>query len=191
LSRFLRLVWLLLGLTSFGFLVVLFLLPTGWQVERQRDVAAPPERVFPLLEDLRAWPRWSPWQESAYPGLVFRYAPLTRGPGAELTWDSKATGDGRLRIDESEPPHRLAFSMSFQKGRIEAHDTLQLQPLPGGRTRVIWRDRGSLGHTLLGRLSLHLIETSMGRDLERGLAALAAVAERRPLPRDATARAAE
>ena len=181
-SRFLRLVWLLLGLSSFAFLVVLFLLPSGWTVERRRDVAAPPERIYPLLDDLQAWRRWSPWQEGAYPGLVFHYAPVTRGPGAEVTWNSESTGDGRLRIEESDPPRQVAFSMAFQKGRIVARDTLRLQPLPGGRTQVTWTDRGTLGHTLLGRLSLRLIETSMGRDLERGLTALAAVAAGRPVP---------
>ena len=43
---------------------------------------------------------------------------------------------------------------------------------------MTWTDRGTLGRTLLGRLSLPVIEESMGRDLERGLAELAAVCER-------------
>jgi hypothetical protein len=42
---------------------------------------------------------------------------------------------------------------------------------------VTWSDRGTLGRTLLGRMSLPVIEQSMGRDLERGLAALATVCE--------------
>ena len=68
----------------------------------------------PQLDDLRAWRAWSPWREDAYPGLVFRYAGPPRGAGAEVSWDSKATGDGRLRIVESVPPRRLAFTMAFQ-----------------------------------------------------------------------------
>ena len=163
-------------------LVGLFLLPTRWSVERQVEIAAPPDRIFAELDDLRAWRRWSPWQESAYPGLVFRYAGPPRGKGAEVSWNSEATGDGRLRIEESVPPRELSFSMTFQQGRIRARDPLRLIPLAGGRTRVVWSDQGSLGRTLLGRLSLPVIERSMGRDLERGLAQLAAVVEGRPLP---------
>src|SRR6185503_9058610 len=163
-------------------LVVLFLLPTRWSVERQTVIAAPPERVFAELADLRAWRRWSPWQESDYPGLVFRYTEPTAGAGAEMSWNSEATGDGLLRIEESDPPRALAFSMSFQHGRIRARDALRLDPLPGGRTHVTWTDRGTLGRTLLGRLSLPVIERSMGRDLERGLAQFAAVVEGKPLP---------
>jgi hypothetical protein len=71
--------------------------------------------------------------------------------------------------------------MAFQGGRIRATDALRLDALPGGRTLVTWNDEGTLGRTLLGRLSLPVIETSMGRDLERGLAALAAVCEGRPV----------
>jgi len=177
-NRYLRLVWLLLGLGAFVFLGVLFVLPSRWEVERRRDVAAPPARVFAQLDDLRAWRDWSPWREDAYPGLVFRYSGPPRGKGAEVSWNSEATGDGTLRIVESVPPRRLAFTMAFQRGKIRARDTLLLEPLPGGRTRVVWTDRGTLGRTLLGRLSLPVIEESMGRDLERGLAALATVCEK-------------
>lgn len=180
--RTVRLLLLLTGAGSLVLLIVLFLLPSTWQVERHCEVAAPPVRVFAHLEDLRAWRVWSPWQESAYPGLVFRYSALTRGVGAELTWDSEATGDGWLRIERSVPPRELTFTMAFQRGRIRARDTLRLDALPGDRTRVVWTDRGTLGRTLLGRLSLPVIEQSMGRDLERGLAALAAVCEGRPVP---------
>jgi hypothetical protein len=182
LTRYLRLVWLALGLISFAFLGGLFLLPSRWSVERRIDVVAPPARVFAELDDLRAWRHWSPWQESAYPGLEFRYGGAPRGVGAEVSWDSEATGDGRLRIETSDPPRELGFTMTFQRGRIRARDTLRLAPLAGGGTRVTWSDRGTLGRTLLGRLSLPVIEKSMGRDLERGLAQLAAVAEGRPLP---------
>jgi hypothetical protein len=181
-ARWLRLVWLGLGLASLVMLIGLFLLPTHWQVERHVEVAAPPERVFAELADLRAWNRWSPWQESAYPGLEFHYSEPASGVGAEVRWDSEATGDGQLRIEASEPPWALTFSMRFQKGRISARDTLRLAPLDGNRTRVTWSDQGSLGRTLLGRLSVPVIEKSMGRDLERGLAQLAAVVEGRPLP---------
>jgi hypothetical protein len=90
-----------------------------------------------------------------------------------MSWESEATGDGRLRIVEARPLERVRFEMRFQKGRIRAEDTLRLRALPGGRTEVRWEDRGDLGRTLLGRLSVPAIERSMGRDLERGLASLA------------------
>jgi hypothetical protein len=176
-NRYLRITLLLTAIGSFVFLIVLFFLPTRWDAARRRDIAAPPERIWPHLEDLRAWKDWSPWKESSYPGLVFHYSEPSRGPGAQVSWDSDATSDGVLRIESAQPPRTLTFSMAFQQGRIRATDTLRLEPLPGGRTRVHWSDQGTLGRTLLGRLSLPVIEASMGRDQEHGLAALAALVE--------------
>jgi hypothetical protein len=176
-SRYLRVALLLIGLGSLAGMVVLFFLPTTWEVRRQRDIAAPPEAIYPHLVELRRWREWSPWQESAYPGLVYRYSGPPAGPGAAMSWDHERTGDGRLLLLEADAPRRLRFEMAFQKGRIRLDETLRLTPLPGGGTRVVWEDRGDLGRTLFGRLSLGLIEESMGRDLERGLAGLARVAE--------------
>jgi uncharacterized protein YndB with AHSA1/START domain len=177
LSRPVRVIWLLLGVGSFAALGGLFLLDTTWEVSRQRDLAAPPEAIFPLLEDLQAWKQWSPWQETDYQGLVYTYSGPPRGAGAQMVWDHETTGDGSLRITASEPPRLLRFDMAFQEGRVKASDSLELLRLGNGRTRVVWTDRGNLGHTLLGRLSLPVIEKSMGRDLERGLANLARVVE--------------
>jgi hypothetical protein len=172
----LRIVWLLLGVSALAGMVLLFLLPTRWEVTRSAEIAVAPEAIWPHLVELRRWTGWSPWQEKDYPGLEFRYAGPTSGPGAELSWDSEATGDGVLRIVAAEAPAELRFEMAFQKGRIKAIDTIRLQPLGDGRTAVTWEDRGDLGRTLFGRLSLRMVKESMGRDLERGLAGLAAVA---------------
>lgn len=189
-SRPLRLIWLLLGVGSLALLVGLLLVTPTWRVVRERDVAAPPERIFPFLDDLQAWRRWSPWQESDYAGLTFEYSGPARGPGAELRWDSEATGDGLLRITESRPPRAVTFEMAFQEGKISARDTIELLPLPGGATRVVWTDEGRLGRTLLGRLSLPVIERSMARDLDRGLERLAGVVET-PVALEQQAEAAE
>ena len=171
-SRYLRVALLFIGLGSLAGMVVLFFLPTRWEVSRRVEIDAPPERIYPWIADLQRWRAWSPWQESDYPGLVYRYSGPASGPGAEVSWDSDATGDGHLRITEARPHERVRFEMRFQKGRIRATDTLALRPLPGGRTEIVWEDGGDLGRTLLGRLSLPAIERSMGRDLERGLASL-------------------
>ncbi|MDX1630364.1 MAG: SRPBCC family protein [Thermoanaerobaculia bacterium] len=175
--RYLRVVWLLLGLGSLVALVLLLLLPADWEVERETVIHAPPEAIWDYLVDLRRWESWSPWREGDYEGLRFEYTQDSRGTGAELRWSSEATGDGRLRITETEPPRRLELLMEMQEGTIVTREILVLQPLTGGRTRVQWHDRGTLGHTLLGRLSLPVIEESMGRDLSRGLQDLREVVE--------------
>ena len=105
-SRGLRLIWLLLGLGAFVFLGALFVLPSRWEVVRTREVAAPPERVFAQLDDLRAWRAWSPWREDAYPGLVFKYTGPPRGAGAPGTWSvvtSAGAGAGSIKLVPGAP----------------------------------------------------------------------------------------
>ena len=83
----LRVVWLLLGVSALGGMVLLFVLPTRWEVSRERIVAAPPEAVWPHLVELRRWNAWSPWQEKDYPGLEFHYAGPPAGAASRIfTW---------------------------------------------------------------------------------------------------------
>jgi len=176
-SSWLRIVWIALGLFSFATVAALFLLPADWSVERTIIVEAPPEAIFPLIDNLQRWTEWSPWQADDYEGLAFEYSGPPAGEGAEQRWDSEITGDGMLRIVESVPPRRVVFEMRFQGGKITALDTIALSPVEGGATRVVWTDHGTIGSTLLGRLSVPVVEESMGRDLENGLARLKARAE--------------
>jgi hypothetical protein len=177
--RLFRVVALLFGLAALGGLGAVFFMPTTWEVTRQREIAAPAAAIYPHLVDLRRWNVWSPWQETAYPGLVFHYAGPASGVGAEVSWDSKATGDGSLRIVGAEAPWKVRVARTVQKGKIRSLDTIRLEPRAGGRTLVTWEDRGDLGRTLLGRLSLSLVEELMAKDLERALGGLAAAAEGR------------
>ena len=40
-----------------------------FSVSRSIEIAAPPERITPLLTDLRAWQQWSPWAMSTSVGV--------------------------------------------------------------------------------------------------------------------------
>jgi hypothetical protein len=172
-GRGLRLVWMVLGVASFAMLVILFVLPSSWRVERQRELPATAEQVYPLLVDLHRWAEWSPWREKDYPGLVFHYAGPASGPGAEVSWETERTGDGLRRILAVQPAHQVSTELAVQRGRIRSTDVILLTALPNGHCRVTWTNQGSLGRTLLGRLQLGFIEDAMGRDLDKALAGLA------------------
>jgi hypothetical protein len=38
--------------------------PSSFTVERTASIQAPPEKVFPLINDYHNWPAWSPWKSS-------------------------------------------------------------------------------------------------------------------------------
>ncbi|HEY5739940.1 MAG TPA: SRPBCC family protein, partial [Gammaproteobacteria bacterium] len=56
--------WIALSLLAGLLLVVLVYLLSfdgRFRVERSREIAAPTDRVFAAVADLRTWPAWSPW----------------------------------------------------------------------------------------------------------------------------------
>lgn len=158
-----------MAVLSIGGILAVLNLPRDWQIERRATIQASPEVVFGLLVDLDRWPEWSPWRESDYEDLEFVYEGPRQGVGAAYTWDSETTGDGRLEIVEVDAPERLVFTMAMQSGKVQTTETLTLASTPSGGVEVTWVDRGELLQTLLGRLSIPVIQESMGRDLDTGL----------------------
>ena len=51
-----------------------------FRVSRSTTIAAPPERILPLITTLREWRKWSPW-EGLDPNLERKYAGRTPAPG--------------------------------------------------------------------------------------------------------------
>ena len=53
-------------------------------------VAAPPERIYPLVADLRAWRAWSPW-EALDPAMTRTFGGAPSGVGATYGWAGNGT----------------------------------------------------------------------------------------------------
>lgn len=159
--------------------------PDTFQVRRSATIAAPPERIFPYLDDFHRWSAWSPW-EKLDPEMRRTFSGAERGAGAVYAWEGNSkVGQGRMEILESEPPNRLRIQLDFIKP-FEAHNTtvFTLQPAGGG-TELDWVMHGN--HSFATKLMCVFMnmDRMVGRDLERGLANLEAVAETQPAPQPA------
>jgi len=155
--------------------------PDVFRVRREADIAAPPEKIFPLLNDFRQWALWSPW-EKMDPAMTRNYAGADNGEGAVYAWEgNKKVGQGRMEIVEATPPDRLAIKLDFLKP-FESHNTTVFT-LEGksDSTRVTWDMHGPA--TFMVKL-MHVfmdMDKMVGKDFERGLANLKAEAENQPL----------
>ena len=141
-------------------------------------VAALPERIYPLVADLRAWRAWSPW-EALDPAMTRTFGGAPSGVGATYGWAGNGdVGKGSMTITAAEPSSRVAIDLAFLEP-FEAHNVTEftLAPTPTG-TRVTWAMRGPqpfLGKVMRVFLSPDAI---VGPDFEKGLAALKREAER-------------
>ncbi|BAU73139.1 SRPBCC family protein [Metapseudomonas furukawaii] len=151
--------------------------PDHFRIERTASIAAPPEKVFPLINDFQQWPAWSPW-EKIDPTLKRSYSGPQAGVGAVYAWQgNNEVGTGRMEITGSQPASRVEIKLDFQMP-FEAHNTAEftLSPENGG-TRVTWAMYGPSPYTHRLMQVFFDMDDLVGSRFDQGLANLKAAAE--------------
>jgi hypothetical protein len=154
-----------------GFLVVGFLLPSGWSAERSVQIEAPAEGIFPYLSRAESWGEWTPSPETG----VEHFGP-DEGVGSGRRWDDEINGEGEFVVTESLPPTDLRYEVSVEGGSIRILGHLHLEA-NGEGTLLHWSEEGDFGwNPLLGYLAKRMNELQ-GVQLEASLAKLKSVVE--------------
>ena len=87
--------------------------PDTFRIERSTSIKAPPEKIFPLINDFRQWEAWSPW-EKIDPAVKRSYSGADSGKGAVYAWQgNKDIGQGRMEIIESTPSANIVMKIHF------------------------------------------------------------------------------
>src|SRR5688500_20348045 len=88
-------------------LVLAAIKPNTLTIQRAITVRAPPDRVFPLINDFRQWVTWSPY-ETKDPALKRSYSGAPSGKGAVYGWEgNKNVGSGRMEILDAASPSKI------------------------------------------------------------------------------------
>lgn len=150
-------------------------------VERSMVIKAPPKAIFHLINNLKAWEAWTPYDRD--PAMQQSYSGPEHGPGATYVWaGNREAGQGSITITRSIPYSRIAFDVDMVKP-FQGHNKVlfSLVPAPDG-TRVIWAldDKTPYVGKIFG-LFVNL-DQKIGGDFETGLARLRGVAESDCLP---------
>jgi hypothetical protein len=161
-------------------IVIGFLLPKGYAVERSITIEAPPERIHRLVGDLKRWEEWTPWRE-ADPSLKMTFGSTTTGVGASQSWQGKS-GGGELTFTASDPQTGVAYDMSFD-GQIPNQGAIRYQVTPAG-TVVTWAMEGEMGNIIARYMGL-MMDALVGPSFEAGLTKLKEQAEAMPDPTEA------
>ncbi len=163
----------LLGLVTL-FVVIGFFLPSAYHVERSITIAAPPQKVFDLVNDLPSNKQWSPWAEMD-DSMVWTMGDKTAGTGASYSWTSEEMGNGSLKIRESVAPSKVVNDLDFGQGGL-ATGTWTFEA-EGEGTKATWALDGDSGMNPIGRWFGVMMDGMVGADFERGLANLKKTAE--------------
>jgi hypothetical protein len=152
--------------------------PNTFHVQRSIIINAPAEKIFLLINDLRAWDKWEP-QDRKDPTMKKTFMGPESGTGATTEWDSQGQGGkGRMAIIESVPNGRVAIKVDFIRP-FEAHNINEftLEPQASG-TKVTWSIQASnlFAMKLVG--VFFNIQREFGKHVDTGLSNLKSVAER-------------
>jgi hypothetical protein len=109
--------------------------PNTFSVQRATTVKAPPERIFPLINDFHQWGTWSPY-ENKDPAMKRSYSGADSGKGAVYGWEgNKNVGSGRMEILDASLPSKVVIKLDFFKP-FEGHNTAEFTMLPQGDASV-------------------------------------------------------
>lgn len=153
-------------------------LPDTFRVQRATTIEAPPERIFPLVNDFHAWDAWSPYLQKD-PAMKKTFSGAAAGAGAIFEWDgNRDVGKGRVEITEASPSSKVAMRLHMAEP-FNVENAVELILTPNGETtEVAWAMQGPLPY-LSRILSVFIdMEDMVGRDFETGLANLKRLAER-------------
>ena len=152
--------------------------PDTFSVRRVTTVRAPPEKIFPLINDFHQWGTWSPWEDKD-PAMKRTYSGAGSGKGAVYAWDgNKNVGTGRMEILEVSAPSKIVIKLDFFKP-FEAHNTAEFTMLPQGDvTNLTWTMVGPAVFMSKVMQVFMNLDHMIGRDFEVGLANLKKLAEK-------------
>lgn len=148
-----------------------------YRVSRSTSIAADPALVHRLVNDLREWRAWSPW-EDVDPGLERSYSGADAGVGAHYSWSgNRKAGQGTMEVVGS-TPEAVDVRLTFLRPMRSTSDVVfDIVPAAEG-TAVTWTMTGEQKGVMavLGRVVS--MDRLLGKDFERGLARLKDAAER-------------
>lgn len=150
-----------------------------FSLSRRTRIQAPPDRVHVLLDDFREWQKWSPW-EAVDPDLTREYSGPDHGVGSSYRWSgNRKAGEGTMTITGSTPTSvvvDLVFLKPFKATNVTRFD-LAPTGAAADATDVTWTMTGARSAimSVAGKL---FFDKAIGRDFDRGLAALKREAER-------------
>ncbi len=149
---------------------------SSFEVTRSTTIQADPARVHGLVNDFHEWTAWSPW-EDVDPDLQRTYSGPSSGVGAHYAWTgNRKAGEGSMEITGS-AADRIDIELEFIKPFRNTHRVeIAFTPTSGG-TDVTWRMTGE-NNGLMGLFTKVMsMDKLVGKDFEKGLTRLKAVAE--------------
>ena len=172
----LKLTLLAIAVLIGGILILAATRPDTFRVQRTATIQAPPERIYPLISDLRQFNAWNPYEKKD-PNIVGAYSGPASGAGAAYAFTgNKEVGKGAIRITSATPEVVRMDLVMLEPFEADNRVEFRIEPA-GSATKVTWALEGKA--PFFAKV-IHLfldMDSMVGKDFESGLAGLKKLAE--------------
>lgn len=167
-----------------AFVAVVAMQPADFKIERTAVMSAAPPDVFAQVNDFHNWDAWSPWAKLD-PAAKNTFEGSSEGEGAIFRWSgNEEVGEGRMTILESRPNELVKIKLEFLRP-FENTATAQFDFQPeGDHTKVTWSMFGKNGFLAKAFCLFMDMDKTVGKDFEKGLAAMKSAVEAPPSSTD-------
>lgn len=149
-------------------LLISFLMPKAYNVERSIIIKRPVEEVKAYIGDFNHYAQWNPWQQmETSASKTITGTPLT--PGHRYEWKGKKIGIGSLTLKQTDAKH-IHIDLEFLKPwKAKAKDNWLFEPWGENvETKVTWQNSGELPWPL-ARLMGPMISKNLDHQFGKGL----------------------
>ena len=151
--------------------------PDDFRVERSINIAASPEKIFPMINEIRVMDTWNPFARQD--GVKSSYSGPAAGPWATNSF-SGSGGTGKLAIVESSAPSSVIMRLDMEKPLAGSNRIVfGVVPAGAGKSRVTWEMSGKMHYVakLIGVVVS--MDRMIGGQFEKGLRDLKTIAEKK------------
>ncbi len=159
-------------------LVIAFLLPSRYHVERSILIQSNPKVIYDLTSRYQNWDLWTPWTRQLDTTAKFELVGPDGVVGTKRIWDGKILKDGEMILTQLVPGELVAYDIAFNKGKYKSKGKITIEKV-GDSCKVAWMDDGDLGYNPLARYMGLFMGKMMNPDFDKGLAKLKIIAEQR------------
>jgi len=176
--KILKRILLIIGAIIVILLIVAYLLPRKWQVERSVSIMASNNSIDALTGNFSNWDLWTPWTKEADSTMRYELIGIDGQVGTVRRWGSKKMGNGDMKITGRVPGEFTAFEITFNNGKFRSTAKISIEKT-GDSCKVTWYDEGDNGYNPVARYFGLMMDHMLGPDFEKGLSKLKTVAEER------------
>lgn len=162
------------------FAIVVAFQPEDFKITRSQKINAAPFVVFAKVNVLNKWQDWSPWAKLD-PNVKNTYSGPESGEGAVFHWvGNNDVGEGRMTIIESKGNEVVKIKLEFLKPFQATNETEFNFSYEEDVTTVVWSMSGKRSFMEKAFNLLFNMDSIVGVDFEKGLAAMKISAESEP-----------